>query len=266
MKTKVFQQQWAAPHQCQNKICRWSRFAPLVLITIMLTVMFGSVAQAQYFSDRKHDEGTDTLMVYNSWHSVFYKGRDTVVINPNIEIYSPFQYKFKPTEKDRKPLSKMIEKQSVAVAIGDSVWLVNSKYIRDSLQGGYNKYFRDYLPLYFSEKIAFFQYIPTEIDYLEYEIDNFQNLEYYVGVGRSSVLEYPYGVADVAHFVIDLANKSVYLVDKNYLLFLLERYPDMKRRFEMMQGQNEFYLINEFFWDYVDRISNDPFAPNIVQP
>ena len=237
-----------------------------LLMTILLACMLGGVAQAQYFSDRKHDEGTDTLMVYKSWHSVFYKGCDTVAINPNIEIYSPFQYKFKPTEKDRKPLSKMIEKQSVAVAIGDSVWLVNGKYLKDSLQGSYNKYFRDFLPLYFSEKIAFFQYLPTEIDYLGAEIDNFENLQYYVGVGRSSVLEYPTGVADVAHFVIDLENKTVFLVDKNYLLFLLERYPDMKRRFEMMQGQNEFYLINEFFWDYVDRISSDPYAPIIVQP
>ncbi len=237
-----------------------------VLIAMILMAVCAGVAQAQYYSDRKHDEGTDTLMVYNSWHSVYYKGRDTVAINPNVEIYSPFQYKFKPTEKDHKPLSKMIEKQSVAVAIGDSVWLVNSKYLKDSLQGGYNKYFHDYLPLYFSEKIAFFQYLATEIDYLDYEIDNFENLQYYVGVGRSSVLEYPLGVADVAHFVIDLASKTVYLVDKNYLLFLLERYPDMKRRFEMMQGQNEYYLINEFFWDYVDRLNEDPFAPVIVQP
>ena len=237
-----------------------------VMITVMLCLVFARVSHAQYFSDRKHDEGTDTLMVYNSWHSLFYEGRDTVAINPNIEIYSPFQYKFKPTEKSHKPLSKMIEKQSVAVSIGDSVWLVNSKYLKDSLQGVYNKYFNDYLPLYFSEKIAFFQYVPTEIEYLECEIDNFQNLEHYVGVGRSSVLEYPGGVVDVAHFVIDLAQKNVNLVDGKYLLFLLERYPDMKRRFEMMQGQNEYYLINEFFWDYVDRISEDPFAPDIVQP
>lgn len=237
-----------------------------LLMTILLAVMLGGVAHAQYYSDRKHDEGTDTLMVYNSWRSVFYKGRDTVALNPNVEIYSPFQYKFKPTEKDRKPLQKMIEKQSVAVAIGDSVWLVNGKYLKDSLNGAYNKYFRDYLPLYFCEKIAFFQYLPTEIDYLGTEIDNFEGLQYYVGVGRGSVLEYPSGIVDVAHFVIDLENKTVFLVDKNYLLFLLERYPDMKRRFEMMQGQNEFYLINEFFWDYVDRISQDPYAPNIVHP
>lgn len=236
-----------------------------VLITILLASLLAGVAQAQYYSDRKHDEGADTLMVYNSWQSLFYNGPDTVAINPNIEIYSPFQYKFKPTEKDHKPLSKMIEKQSVAVAIGDSVWFVNGKYLKDNLQGGYNKYFHDYLPLFFCEKIAFLQYLPTEIDYLDAEIDNFQNLQYYAGVGRSSVLEYPGGVADVAHFVIDLENETVYLVDKNYLLHLLDRYPDMKRRFEMMQGQNEFSLINEFFWDYVDRICQDPYAPDIVQ-
>ena len=73
--------------------------------------------------------------------------------------------------------------------------------------------------------------------------------------GRSSVLEYDGGIADVAHFVVDLENKTVFLVDKTYLLYLLDFYPDMKRRFEMMQDQNEFYLINEFFWDFVDRIS-----------
>lgn len=228
--------------------------------------MLCGVAHAQYYSDRKHDEGTDTLMVYNSWQSVFYNGPDTVAINPNIEIYSPFQYKFKPTEKDRKPLQKMIEKQSVAVAIGDSVWLVNGKYLKDNFSGPYNSYFHDYLPLYFSEKIAFLQYLPTEISYLNFEIDNFEGLQYYVGVGRSSVLDFNAVVADVAHFVIDIENKTVSLVDKNYLLFLLDRYPDMKRRFEMMEGQNEFYLINEFFWDFVDRISQDPFAPDIVQP
>ena len=48
-----------------------------------------------------------------------------------------------------------------------------------------------------------------------------------------------------------------------FLLYLLDFYPDMKRRFEMMQDQNEFYLINEFFWDFVDRISRDPYYPQI---
>ena len=28
----LFQHQWAAPHQCQNKFCRWLRLAPLVYL------------------------------------------------------------------------------------------------------------------------------------------------------------------------------------------------------------------------------------------
>jgi len=232
-----------------------------ILTLMLLMSMLGSIVSAQYYSNRKHDEGTDTLMVYNSWNSIFNDGPDTVAINPNVEIYSPFHYKFKPTEKDRKPLAKMIEKQSVAVSIGDSVWLVNSKYLRDSLSGAYNKFFQDYLPLYFNDKIAFFQFLSTDISYLDVEIDNFEGLQDYVGVGASSVLDYGYGVADVAHFVIDRESKNVFLVDRDYLLFLLDRYPDMKRRYEMMQGQNEFYLINQFFWDYVNRLEQESYVP-----
>ncbi len=241
------------------------RTVKTIMIMLVLAIASSSMAWAQYFSDRKHDSGTDTLMVYNSWRSLYYTGPDTVAVNPNIEVYSPFHFKFKPTEKSNKVLKKMIEKTSPVVAIGDTVWLVNSRFLADSLAGPYNRYLDDYLPLYFNNKILFFQFIPTDIDYLYTEIDNFEGLDTYVGVGRSSVLEYNggYSVADVAHFVIDLSNREVFLVDKTYLLYLLDFYPDMKRRFEMMHDQNEFYLINEFFWDFVDRISSDPSYPEI---
>jgi hypothetical protein len=62
----------------------------------------------------------------------------------------------------------------------------------------------------------------------------------------------------VPHFLIDLDNKAVFLVDKELLLLLLEQYPDMKRRYEMMGDQDELYMVNEFFWDYVKRLSSDP--------
>lgn len=233
---------------------------------MLLAMLSNSALWGQYYSDRKHDDGTDTLMVYNSWRSVYYTGYDTVAVNPNVEIYSPFHYKFKPTEKSNKQLKKMIEKQAPVVAIGDSVWFVNSRYLRDSLAGPYSRYLEDYLPLYFNDKIIFFQFIPTEISYLLIEIDSFEGLESYAGVGSCSVLEYDGGnsITDVAHFVIDLKNKTLFLVDKNYLLYLLDFYPDMKRRFEMMHDQNEFYLINEFFWDFVNRISSDPAYPEVT--
>ena len=236
------------------------KFFHRIFIALLLVVVSCGIANAQFYSSRKHDQGADTLKVYNSWQSLFFNEPDTVAVNPNVEIYSPFKFKFKPTEKDSKPLRKMIEKQSLALSIGDSVWFINSRYLKDSIGGGYNEIFEDYVPLYFNEKIAFVQFIITEISYLPIQIENFIGVV--AGVGRDGIFNAgDYGYVAVPHFVIDFDNNQVFLVDRNYLLYLLERYPDMKRRYEMMQDQYEFYMINEFFWDYVERLEQDPYAP-----
>lgn len=236
-----------------------------ILITLALLTITCSSIDAQYYSSRKHNQGKDTLYVYNSWQSLFFDGPDTLAINPNIEVYSPFKFKFKPTEKDNKPLKKMIEKQSLVVSIGDSVWFINKHYLKDSLDGQYNDIFEDYVPLYFNEKILIVQYIPTSISYLYTEIDNLTGV--FAGVGEEGIFySENYGPVAIPLFVIDLPSKRINLVDTDYLLFLLSRYPDMKRRYEMMADQDELYMINEFFWDYVHRISSDPTVPELTIP
>ncbi len=223
-----------------------------IIVVMLLVTMTAGSAMAQFYTSRKHDQGHDTLRVYNSWSSIFGKGPDTIAVNPNIEINSPFNMKFKPTEKDSKPLRKMIEKQSVVVSIGDSVWLINSHFIKDSLKGQYNDIFENYVPLYFNRSMAFVQFIPTEISYLPIEIDDFEGVT--AGVGRDGLFNVgDYGYVAIPHFMIDLERKTITLVDRDYLLHLLEEFPDMHRRYEMMQDQHEFYMINQFFWDYVDR-------------
>lgn len=223
-----------------------------ILLITLVVALCGSNTNAQFYTSRKHDKGTDTLYVYNSWRSVFFTGPDTVAINPNIEIYSPFNIKFKPTEKDSKPLRKMIEKQSLVVSIGDSVWMINSHFIKDSLRGEYNYIFENYVPLYFNEQMAFVQFLPTEISYLPIEIKNFEGVQ--AGVGRDGIFNAgEYGYVAVPHFYIDLRHRTITLIDHDFLLTLLEEFPDLRRRYEMMQDQHEFYMINQFFWDYVDR-------------
>ena len=113
------------------------------------------------------------------------------------------------------------------------------------------------MPLFFNEKIAFIQYIPTEISYLPIEIDSFEGVT--AGVGKYGIYNVggDYGYVAVPHFLIDIVSRQITLVDRSFLLVLLERYPDMKRRYEMMADQNEFYMINQFFWDYVDRLSKE---------
>ena len=228
-----------------------------IVIVVIVASLCASIADAQFYSSRKHDHGRDTLWVYNSWDALMFNGPDTMAVNPNIEINSPFNIKFKPTEKDSKPLRKMIDKQSAVVSIGDSVWLINSHFIKDSLQGYYNGIFENYVPLFFNEKIAFIQYIPTDISYLPIEIDSFEGVT--AGVGKYGIYNVggDYGYVAVPHFLIDIVSRQITLVDRSFLLVLLERYPDMKRRYEMMADQNEFYMINQFFWDYVDRLSKE---------
>ena len=135
----------------------------LKIFAVVLLAVTAGTSSAQFYSDRDHDQGTDTLRVYNSWQSIFFDGPDTVAVNPNVEIFSPFKFKFKPTEKSNKQLKNMIQKQSLALSLGDSVWFINSRYLRDSLNGPYNKIFEEYVPLYFNEKIA--QLVSTKISF-----------------------------------------------------------------------------------------------------
>ena len=173
-----------------------------ILIVVLVASLLGPVATGQYYSNRNHNEGTDTLWVYNSWNSVFYAGPDTMAVNPNVEYYSPFNIKFKVTEKNNKILKKMVEKTCVVTSIGDSVWMINSRYLRDSLSGPYNRVFENHVPLYFNQKIAFVQFINTDISMLPYEIDTFEGL--WAGVGRYGIFDAgDYGYVAVPHFVID---------------------------------------------------------------
>ena len=64
-------------------------------IALLTLVAFCAASvNAQFYTNRKHDNGNDTLWVYNSWESVFFDGPDTLAVNPNIEINSPFNFRF----------------------------------------------------------------------------------------------------------------------------------------------------------------------------
>ena len=224
-----------------------------ILILALLATMCASLASAQFYTSRKHDQGTDTLWVYNSWESLYYNGPDTMAVNPNIEVMSPFNMKFKPTEKDNKPLRKMIEKETLAVSVGDSVWLINSRYLRDSLSGQYNKIFENYAPLYFNEKVAFITYgcerewSVSVTDYLFGQKDFDGSTEVYPNL-----------------YYIDFINRKVRKVDHMVLSELLEDYHDLQVRFEGMKDYKKPYIITDFFFQFIDRATEDFMRPNIL--
>ena len=82
----LFQHQWAAPHQCQNKFCRWLRLAPLVYLR-------GGVAETTIFwysfTRNSHDcavfifQRTPILFLWAFWlkcEKIFWKFQCFLII------------------------------------------------------------------------------------------------------------------------------------------------------------------------------------------
>ena len=202
--------------------------------------------------------GNDTLMVYNSWEAIFDLMPDTIVANPEIKVRSEYDFEFKATSRDAKAVNKMLKNKAVAVCLGDTLWLINSDWLKRNFKGDC-KHFSRYVPLYYTGKIAFVQFQrnnPTVGGFLlNLLVDGVLGADSGIGMGDGYNGETP------KLYWIDFDNLRVREVNKNLLLELLEPYPDLLQRYTFRQYQDETYLINEFFLDYVNRLNRDPEVP-----
>ena len=200
----------------------------------------------------------DTLMVYNSWEAIFDLIPDTIVANPEIKVRSEYDFEFKATSRDAKAVNKMLKNEAVAVCLGDTLWLINSDWLKRNFKGDC-KHFSRYVPLYYTGKIAFVQFQrnnPTVGGFLlNLLVDGVLGADSGIGMGDGYNGETP------KLYWIDFDNLRVREVNKNLLLELLEPYPDLLQRYTFRQYQDETYLINEFFLDYVNRLNRDPEVP-----
>ena len=202
--------------------------------------------------------GNDTLMVYNSWEAIFDLIPDTIVANPEIKVRSEYDFEFKATSRDAKAVNKMLKNEAVAVCLGDTLWLINSDWLKRNFKGDC-KHFSRYVPLYYTGKIAFVQFQrnnPTVGGFLlNLLVDGVLGADSGIGMGDGYNGETP------KLYWIDFDNLRVREVNKNLLLELLEPYPDLLQRYTFRLYQDETYLINEFFLDYVNRLNRDPEVP-----
>lgn len=202
--------------------------------------------------------GNDTLMIYNSWEAIFDLIPDTIVANPEIKVRSEYDFEFKATSRDAKAVNKMLKNKAVAVCLGDTLWLINSDWLKRNFKGDC-KHFSRYVPLYYTGKIAFVQFQrnnPTVGGFLlNLLVDGVLGADSGIGMGDGYNGETP------KLYWIDFDNLRVREVNKNLLLELLEPYPDLLQRYTFRQYQDETYLINEFFLDYVNRLNRDPEVP-----
>jgi len=207
----------------------------LILASILMCI---ACASAQ--SESQYKVRHDSLHVYLSWESMFDGVADTIIMNPEFDAVTPYNIEFDCIKKD---LNKLVKNEAVAVAVGDTLWFVNSNWIKKNFEGPCKK-MKNYVPLYFSAKVAFVQWAGFTVP------------EFFVN--RSNIEMF---LDDPHLYILDFDNATVEQVTSDKLIDLLDMYPDLKRRYQMMRDYDEEYMIDDFFLQYVERLSQDPSVP-----
>lgn len=195
--------------------------------------------------------------VYLSWEAIFDECPDTVIYSPRLEDHSPFDIEVLPTSKYDNATKRLLEKKALACAVGDSLWLINSKAIKRDFKGDCGK-FDHYVPLYFSAKVAFVEYQKYGPSFggivLNIFLDGILGLNSDIGLDDNSD-EIP------DFYLLNFATHRVEKIDYKLMKLLLAPYPDLLRRYEQMHDYKEKYMVRDFFLQYVDRLNEDESVP-----
>lgn len=179
----------------------------------------------------------DTAYFYETWEQMLNQKPKAMVLNPVKVDYSPCETDFEGLDKNTRKF--------MGVSLGDSVWYINSDYLKEYFEVGSTD-FNGYIPLYFNEKVAFVTYY-----------------------GKLKLMDLLFGNADNYHYTIDyyyidFLNHEVNQVTHKYLSHLLEQYPDLKVRYEGMKNYKDPDVIEDYFFKYIDRATEDIMRPYIV--
>ena len=106
------------------------------------------------------------------------------------------------------------------------------------------RYLNNYVPLFLNDKIAYTISVANVSfkDPIE-EDDNVNSIDYYF---------------------IDFLNRKVMRVSPGVLSGLLEDYHDLQMRYEGMKDYKKRPIIEEYFFQFFDRATEDPMRPFIL--
>ncbi len=173
----------------------------------------------------------DNVYFYDSWSQIFELNPADTVKRPIITNESPYETTF--ATKDEKQKLVYI-KDHLAASLNDSIWVINSKYLQREFKGD-AKMLKSFVPLYFNEKLAYVLYsYPWEAEY------------------------------KVFYFYIDFKKRRVSKVTSKVLMELLADYPDLLKRYESMRDYKSPMIIEDYFIEYVKRVTNDEMRPCIL--
>ena len=202
---------------------------------VLMVLAMTSIQAVALTSEMPHD----TIYFYNTWEQMFNEEPVIALVDPWIETITPYDVVI--TADDSR-----ISERVVAATLGDSIWLINTHYLRQNF-GGDAKKLSDFVPLYFNEKVAF---VVSDAAMSVKDILFGPSEDYY-----------PEG----DYFYIDFQNRKVLKVTPTVLSALLEDYHDLQMRYEGMKDYKKRHIIEDYFFKYVDRATQDFMRPTILE-
>jgi len=196
-----------------------------------------------------HAVTQDTVFFYNTWKQMLSQTPVALVVDPVIETVSPFELYIDTGDDD---INEAIYTRHIALSLGDSTWLMNSNYLKRYFKGDV-KELNGFVPVFFSDKVAFINYVVTNdwsVSINDYLFDDVS----FDGSSKN----------DVSHYFIDFMRHQVLKVDHSVMSGLLEDYHDLLMRYEGMKDYKQPDIIEEYFYKFIDRATEDIMRPNIV--
>ena len=203
-----------------------------------------TVAMSAFSSHATGSLPDDTVYFYGTWNQMLDMQPMTVLLNPYVEIYTPFELFI--GSRDEQVNQTLRENGFVALSLGDSVWFANSDYIQYEFTGDVSG-FTNFVPVFFNERVAYLVY-PSQSSFKEILFGDSQSENY-----------------NIDYYYIDFKYKNVKKVTHNYLSKLLEDYHDLKVRYEGMKDYKKREIIEYFFFEYVNRATQDFMRPSITE-
>ena len=191
----------------------------------------------------------DTVYFYDTWEQMLNFTPDAVIIDPVIETISPYELYVDACDDN---INDLISNKHIALSLGDSIWLVNSYYLKRNFKGD-TKMLNGYVPVFFNDKVAY-------VTYVRYDEWSVSLNDYLFGE-----VSYDGAIKKVVNYCyIDFMRHKVLKVDHSVLSNLLDGYNDLLMRYEGMKEFKDPEIIEEYFLKYVDRATEDIMRPNIV--
>ena len=189
----------------------------------------------------------DTVYFYETWEQV-YNDSPVFGVTPWIFMETPYELYF---ETGNERFDDSIEETFIAATLGDSIWLINSNYVKQNFKGDAKK-LNGYVPFFFDDRVAYVVYAGIR--------DNLSLKNILFGDTEGEI---DYSEA-VSYYYFDFPNRKVLKVTTTVLSDLLEDYHDLQMRYEGMKDYKKKHIIEDYFFKYIDRASQDFMRPNIL--